>query len=74
MYKNAFEQHLLPTFGKKDITDITRDQVKTFAYGHLIPGGNKSAVDKLDGLENATIRNPDATNETNAVFKNKARA
>ncbi len=43
-------------------------------YGHLIPGGNKSAVDKLDGLENATIRNPDATNETNAVFKNKVRA
>ena len=26
-------------------------------YGHLVPGGNKAAVDKLDGLEEATIRN-----------------
>jgi integrase len=31
--------------------------------GHLVPGGNKAAVDKLDGLENETIRNPDATKE-----------
>jgi len=30
-------------------------------YGHLLPGGNTAAVDKLDGRENATIRNPDAT-------------
>jgi len=30
-------------------------------YGHLIPGGNKAAVDRLDEPENATIRNPDAT-------------
>jgi integrase len=28
-------------------------------YGHLMPGGNKAAVDKLDGLEHETIRNPD---------------
>jgi integrase len=27
-------------------------------YGHLAPGGNKAAVDRL---EDATIRNPDAT-------------
>ena len=26
-------------------------------YGHLVPGGNKQAVDRLDGLEEATIRN-----------------
>jgi integrase len=37
-------------------------------YGHLVPGGNRQAVDKLDGLENATIRNPDATSTTNPVL------
>jgi len=26
-------------------------------YGHIVPGGNKAAVNKLDGLEEATIRN-----------------
>jgi len=26
-------------------------------YGHFMPGGNKAAVDKLDGLENETGRN-----------------
>ena len=38
-------------------------------YGHLVPGGNKAAVDKLDGLENATIRNPDATSDLNTVSR-----
>ena len=32
-------------------------------YGHLVPGGNKAAVDKLDGLEETTIRNPAATSD-----------
>jgi integrase len=32
-------------------------------YGHLVPGGNRQAVDRLDGLENETIRNLDATND-----------
>ena len=32
-------------------------------YGHLVPGGNKQAVDRLDGLEEATIRNLSATTE-----------
>ena len=36
-------------------------------YGQLVPGGNRAEVDKLDGLENATIRNPDATSHINAV-------
>jgi len=36
-------------------------------YGHLVPGGNRAEVDKLDRLENATIRNPDATSHINAV-------
>jgi hypothetical protein len=35
---------------------------------HLLPDGNRQAVDKLDGLENATIRNPDATNEYGRYF------
>ena len=38
-------------------------------YGHLVPGGNRQAVDKLDGLENATIRNPDAVESMNTVSK-----
>jgi integrase len=33
-------------------------------YGHLIPGTNKAAVDRLD---DATRRNPDATNVTGAL-------
>ena len=36
-------------------------------YGHLVPGGNRQAVDRLDGLERATIRNLSATNAGNVV-------
>jgi len=36
-------------------------------YGHLTPGGNKDAVDRLDDLDSdATTRNPYATNEKGA--------
>jgi len=38
-------------------------------YGHLVPGGNRQAVDRLDGLENATIRNLSATTPANPVLK-----
>jgi len=38
-------------------------------YGHLMPGGNKAAVDRLDGLENATFRNPDATTNETSVLR-----
>jgi integrase len=34
-------------------------------YGHLTPGGNKDAVDRLD--DDATICNPSATNEKRAM-------
>ena len=40
-------------------------------YGHLVPGGNKEAVDKLDGLEDAAIRNPAATTASNRVSKKR---
>jgi hypothetical protein len=30
-------------------------------YGHLTPGGNKGAVDRLDDNSDATTRNPSAT-------------
>jgi integrase len=43
-------------------------------YGHLVPGGNKAAVDRLDGLENTTVRNLDATTPTNPVLGGKTRA
>ncbi|MEI6127738.1 MAG: site-specific integrase [Pseudomonadota bacterium] len=36
-------------------------QITVDTYGHMIPGANRSAVDKLDDFE-ATIRNPGATN------------
>jgi integrase len=37
-------------------------------YGHLAPGGNKAAVDRLDDPGfSATIRNPSATNEKRAT-------
>lgn len=32
-------------------------------YGHLIPGANRQAVDRLDDLEPAAIRNLSATPE-----------
>jgi len=38
-------------------------------YGHLVPGGNKAAVDRLDGLENVTTRNLSATNDLSAIAK-----
>ena len=43
-------------------------------YGHLIPGGNRQAVDRLDGLENTTIRNPDATSPENTVSEGSVTA
>jgi hypothetical protein len=38
-------------------------------YGHLVPGGNKAAVDKLDLVETATIRNLSATATLPAIAK-----
>lgn len=43
-------------------------KVTVDTYGHLVPGGNKAAVDRLDGLENATVRNLSATTPENAVL------
>jgi integrase len=42
-------------------------QITVDIYGHLVPGGNKAAVDRLDGLETATLRNPGATNSINSI-------
>jgi integrase len=36
-------------------------QITVDTYGHLVPGGNRSEVDRLDDPLPATIRNPDAT-------------
>jgi hypothetical protein len=35
-------------------------------YGHLVPGGNKAAVDRLDDASDASIRNLSATSQTAA--------
>jgi integrase len=36
-------------------------RVTVDTYGHLVPGGNRAAVDRLDEGPDETIRNPDAT-------------
>lgn len=36
-------------------------RVTVDVYGHLVPGGNKAAVDRLDDASDATNRNPAAT-------------
>lgn len=36
-------------------------RVTVDTYGHLVPGGNKAAVDRLDDVPDATNRNPAAT-------------
>ena len=47
-------------------------QVTVDIYGHLVPGGNKTAVDRLDDFFipsiEATIRNPDATTSFDSVL------
>lgn len=43
-------------------------------YGHLIPGGNKVAVDRLDDPPQATIRNLSATTTLNAVLGDRVTA
>jgi len=50
-------QNKLDTYSIKVTVDI---------YGHLVPGGNKEAVDKLDDSpKTATIRNLSATIKKN---------
>ena len=46
-------------------------KVTVDVYGHLMPGGNKAAVDKLDALDTTTIRNLSATNTENIVLSNR---
>jgi integrase len=36
-------------------------RVTVDTYGHLVPSGNKAAVDRLDAAHDATIRNLSAT-------------
>ncbi len=47
-------------------------QITVDTYGHLVPGGNRQAVDRLDDPQDpafpATIRNPAATTPLNAVL------
>jgi integrase len=47
-------------------------QITVDTYGHLVPGGNRQAVDRLDDPQDhnadATDRNPDATREIDTVL------
>lgn len=47
-------------------------QITVDTYGHLVPGGNRQAVDRLDDPQeppsHTTIRNPSATTPLDAVL------
>lgn len=53
-------------------------QVTADIYGHLVPGGNRAEVDRLDDPDEdtpkATIRNPAATTTTDSVLPNRLSA
>ncbi len=52
-------------FGSSPIKlgDNSSIKVTVDIYGHLVPGGNKAAVDRLDNLPtSSTFRNLSATN------------
>lgn len=53
-------------------------QITVDTYGHLVPGGNRQAVDRLDDPQDsafpATIRNPAATTPLNAVLPTRISA
>lgn len=53
-------------------------QITVDTYGHLVPGGNRQAVDKLDDPQepalHATIRNLSATTPLNAVLSTRVSA
>jgi integrase len=42
-------------------------QITVDTYGHLVPRGNKAAVNRLDGFENTTGHNLSATNRSNVI-------
>lgn len=44
LYMDIFRIHLLPHFGQKDITAITREEVKRLAYGLLAQGKSRSTT------------------------------
>ncbi len=46
-------------------------QITVDTYGHLVPGGNRQAVDRLDDPADATIRNPGATNSLDTVLEKR---
>jgi integrase len=49
-------------------------QITVDTYGHLVPGGNRQAVDRLDDPEDTTIRNLSATNELDNVLESRVSA
>jgi hypothetical protein len=55
----------------KDQLEHQSMRITVDTYEHLVPGGNKAAVDKLDGLEHATGHDPAATREGNPVLSTR---
>jgi hypothetical protein len=54
--------------------DIITIATTVDTYGHLVPGGNKAAVDRLDGLANPAVHNLYATTGLNDVSTNAVSA
>ena len=48
-------------------------QLTVDIYGHLVPGGNRGAVDRLDTW-GATGRNPGATSASEQLLQNQAKS
>jgi integrase len=44
-------------------------QITVDVYGHLLPSGNRSAVDRLDSEDDAFLRNPRATTRSGKVLE-----
>ena len=67
-YANLLIQHGESLANVKEQMGHHSIKITVDTYGHLMPGGNKAAVDRLDGLENAMFRNPGATNMITPVL------
>ncbi|MGH7961840.1 MAG: tyrosine-type recombinase/integrase [Candidatus Binatia bacterium] len=70
--RHTFASHLIQNSESlayvKDQMGHSSIQITVDTYGHLVPGGNRAAVDRLDEPVHATIRNPGATRAEDGVL------
>jgi integrase len=58
----------------KEQLDHSSIQITVDIYGHLVPGGNRDLVDRLDSPGLTINRNPGATNAINNVSESRESA